>query len=309
METNKRKDVVLSTLKQIVEMAAQNENMKTVAVASADDMHVVESVVQARKLKIAKPILIGNKAIIKECLTALGECPEDYHIEEPKNGVTSGELAVSFIKNKEADFLMKGNMETSALLKPVVNREHGIGAGKVMSHIGIQQIEGYPKLIANTDAAMVPYPDLEKKKEILLNAVDVFHHFGYLAPKVACLCCKEAPDEKMPETMDARKLQEMCENGELGSCHVVGPISYDIAMSKEIAAYKNFKSAYCGDFDILLEPNIHAGNILGKCLEVTCRASMAGIVVGAQVPIVLTSRGASAEEKLNSIALAAVTAK
>ena len=125
---------------------------------------------------------------------------------------------------------------------------------------------------------------------------------------MACLACKETPDEKMPETMDARALQEMSERGELGKTVVVGPLSYDIAMSKEIAATKKFQSPYVEDFDVLLQPNIHAANIMGKCWIVNCHATMAGIVVGAKVPIVLTSRGSSAEEKFLSIALAGMVA-
>lgn len=298
----------LHNFDHLVTLAAQNGDSRVVAVASAEDLHVVEAAVHAKKAGIARPILIGRRDTIADCLHRLGEASADYQIESPSGEQTAGELAVALVRSGDANFLMKGQMETSALLRPVVNREHGIGMGRTMSHIGLQQIPGYPKLLGNTDAAMVPYPDLAQKRDILLNAVDLFHSLGYSFPKVACLCCKETVDPKMPETIDGYTLQEMCERGELGSCQVVGPISYDIAVSPEIARMKQFDNPCCGNFDILLQPNIHAGNILGKCLEVTCHASMAGVVLGARVPIVLTSRGASAEEKFHSIALAAVAA-
>ena len=299
----------LHNFEHLVDRAKASSKLQTMAVAQAGEPHIIEAAVQAYKAGITRPILVGDRNIIAQCLEQMGENPGNYQIEMPTSGQNAAELAVELVHSGEAGFLMKGLMETSDLLRPVVNREHGLGAGRIMSHVGIQQIPGYPKLLGNTDAAMVPYPDLAKKKDILLNAVDLFHRLGYSSPKVACLCCKESVDVKMPETIDARSLQEMCERGELGACQVVGPISYDIAVSQEIAEFKRFSNPCCGNFDILLQPNIHAGNILGKCLEVTCRATMAGVVLGARVPIVLTSRGANSEEKFHSIALAAAIAE
>lgn len=167
----------------------------------------------------------------------------------------------------------------------------------------LQSIPGYHKLVINTDSAMCAHPDLNQKKEFLLNAVDTLHMLGYDIPKVACLCCKETPDNY--KNNRCKSTARMSESDELGDCYECEPISYDIAISKEIAHLKHFSSPHCGNFDILLQPNNHAGNILGKCLEVTCKASMPGLAVGAQVPILLTSRGAEVEEKINSIAFAA----
>lgn len=299
----------LHNFEQLVDRARHSKKERVMAVAEAGELHVIEAVVHAYRAGIVRPILIGNRQTISQCLEQAGESPDDYQMEAPLHGQTSAELAVALIRSGHAGVLMKGMMETSDLLRPVVNREHGLGTGRIMSHIGIQQISGYPKLLGNTDAAMIPSPDLAKKKDILCNAVELFHHLGYSSPKVACLCCKETVDTKMVETTDARALQDMCERGELGNCEVVGPVSYDIAVSREIAELKGFFNPCCGQFDILLQPNIHAGNILGKCLEVTCHATMAGVVLGAKVPVVLTSRGASAEEKFHSIALAAAASE
>lgn len=298
----------LHNFEELKALAAGHQVKRTVAVVSAADIHILETAVQAKEQGIANPLLIGEKAKITALLEELGQDPSDFRIEEPEGDTTPGQLAVQLIHSGDAELLMKGMMETSDFLRPIVNKNTGLGTGRVMSHVALQSIPGYHKLVINTDAAMCPAPDLSQKKDILLNAVGALHALGYENPKVACLCCKETYDKKMQETVDARALQEMCERGELGDCTVAGPISYDIAVSREIGELKNFDSPYCGDFDVLLEPNIHAGNILGKCLEVTCHASMAGIVVGAQVPIVLTSRGAAVEEKLNSIAFAAAIA-
>ena len=298
----------LHNFEELQKKASNSGKQKVMAIASAADVHILETAIQAYRQNIARPVLVGEKQKIEQMLQEMGEEKDLFQIEEPKDGMSTSQLAVQLIHSKEADLLMKGMMETSDFLRPVVNREHGLGTGRVMSHVALQSIPRYHKLVVNTDAAMCPAPDLKQKKEILLNAVDALHALGYEDPKVACLCCKETYDKKMQETVDARALQEMCEAGELGNCHVVGPISYDIAISKEIAELKKFPSPYCGDFDVFLEPNIHAGNILGKCLEVTCKASMAGLVSGAKVPIILTSRGAAVEEKLNSIAFAAAIA-
>ena len=189
-----------------------------------------------------------------------------------------------------------------------MKKENNLRTGRTMSHLSFNKFDAYHKVIVNTDGGMCTYPDLQKKKEILINAVETFRTLGYELPKVAVLCCKETVDQKMPETLDARALKEACQAGEFGACFVEGPVSYDIAMSKEIAAQKKFDCPYCEDFDILLQPNIHAGNIMGKCWTVSCHSTMAGIVVGAKVPIVLTSRGSSAEEKYLSIALAGMVA-
>lgn len=295
----------LHNFEELTALAQNNQKAKVVAVVSAADRHILETAVRTRKSGIAEPVLIGAKDKIIAILEELNEDSNLYRILDVDTPVDAAKLAVNLVHQKQVNMLMKGMLETSDFLRPVVNRETGIGTGKIMSHVALQSIPGYHKLIVNTDAAMCAFPDLDQKKEILLNAADTLHRLGYETPKAACLCCKETPDKKIPETIHARKLQEMCERGELGDCRVTGPVSYDIAISKEIAELKNFQSPDCGNFDILLQPNIHAGNILGKCLEVTCRASMAGIVVGAQVPIILTSRGAEPEEKINSIAFAA----
>jgi len=174
-----------------------------------------------------------------------------------------------------------------------------------MSHVVLNEIPSYHKLLITTDGGMMMYPDVKQKQEILKNAVDVLLALGYEKPKVAILAAVENVNPKMTETQDAANLKELNQAGVITNCIVEGPISYDLALSKEVASLKGYESPVVGDVDILLVPNITAGNILGKCLLITAGAKMAGFVVGAKVPIVLTSRGSSAEEKYLSIVLSA----
>jgi phosphate butyryltransferase len=188
-----------------------------------------------------------------------------------------------------------------------VKKENGLRTGKVMSHIVFfGGIPGFHKLLVQTDGGMILYPTLEDKKAIIENAVQTLRSIGYTLPKVAVLAAIEKVNPKMVETVEADALMQMNRTGELRDCVVEGPVSYDVAMSREIAEHKGYKSENCGNFDVLVVPNMNAGNILGKCFTVTCGAQMAGIVVGAKAPVVLTSRGSSAMEKFYSIALASL---
>jgi phosphate butyryltransferase len=177
-----------------------------------------------------------------------------------------------------------------------------------MSHIAILETPAYHKLVAVTDGGMIPYPTLDQKEMILKNAVDFFHSLGYSSPKIAVLAASESVNEKMPETVDAKVLKEMAGNGEFGDCFVEGPVSMDLVFSKESAAIKEFRSLIVDDVDILLTPTIACGNILSKSMIYLGGSKMAGCIVGAKVPIVLTSRGASAEEKYLSLLLCAAAA-
>jgi phosphate butyryltransferase len=276
------------------------------AVAAAGDRHTLEAVLEAAEAGLALPVLVGDREKILSILDQLGAAlpqgAELIHVPDPAAACAQ---AVARIRAGEADFLMKGAVDSKVYLKAVVDREHGLGTGKLMSHFTLLQLPGYHKLLAPVDGGMVPYPTLEQKKEILLNSAEVFHKLGYGEVKAAVLACAEKVNPKMPETVEAAALQEMAERGELPGCIVEGPVSYDCAMRRDIADIKGFRSRVAGDVDLLLAPDIHAGNILGKALIVSCGARMAGFVVGAACPVVMSSRGATAEEKFLSIALAA----
>lgn len=282
--------------------------MKRMALAVAEDEHSLQAALHAREQGIARPVLVGNKVEILHILSQMGESVPAEDIYDAPDGVSACEKAVSLVREGQADFLMKGKIDTSVLLKAVVNKENGLGTGRLMSHFTIFDIPSYHKLLAPVDGGMVTYPTLEQKKEIIENTVDTLLALGYDCPKVAVLACVEKVNPKMPETLDAAELVAMNQRGEIQNCLVEGPLSYDCAVSKEIAAYKGLQSPVAGDADVLVAPNIHAGNIMGKMLTVTCGAKMAGFIVGARCPIVMVSRGSSAEEKYLSIAVATAVA-
>lgn len=300
--------MVFKTFDELIASQKERSAPVRMAVAAAGDEHTLEAVLRARREGIARPILIGGRDAINTALSHLGAqaAPED--ILDVPDSDEAARTAVGLIREGKADFLMKGRLDTSALLKPVVDKEHGLNAGSVMSHFTIFQLPTYHKLLAAVDGGMVTYPSLEQKKAIILNSVGVLRTLGYEMPKVGVLACVEKVNPHMPETVEADALKQMNRAGQLPGCLVEGPISYDCAMDGEIADFKGFHSPCAGDCDILLAPNIHACNILGKTFTVTCKAPMAGFIVGAKCPIAMTSRGSSPQEKYLSIVISAAAA-
>ena len=300
--------MALVSFDEILRSAGELPERAVMAVAAAADPHSLEAALEARRAGIAEPLLVGDRGAILSLLEGLGESVPDEDIIDASGSAEAAARAVALVREGRASFLLKGGLDTSVLLRAVVDKERGLSRGRLMSHFTIFQIPGYHKVLAPVDGGMVTYPTLEQKKQIIENTVEMFHALGYECPKVGVLACVEKLNPKMPETVEADALKQMNLRGEIPGCVVEGPISYDCAVSKEIADYKGFESPCAGDCDILLAPNIHAGNIMGKMLTVTCGAKMAGFIVGAACPIAMTSRGSSAEEKFDSIVLAAVCA-
>ncbi|MBR5789231.1 MAG: bifunctional enoyl-CoA hydratase/phosphate acetyltransferase [Lachnospiraceae bacterium] len=294
---------------ELIDKVKGMPEMKRMVIAAAGEEHTLQAAFHARKEGICRPILVGDAAKIREILKELNEEVPEEDIYDAADPEAAAAKAVELVREGKGDFLMKGYLDTKVILKAVVNKETGLGQGRLMSHFTMFEVPGYHKIIVAVDGGMVTYPDLQIKKEIILNTVDVLHAYGYENPKVGVLACVEKVNPKMPETVDADELAKMNAAGEIPGCIVEGPISYDCAMSKEIADFKGYESKIAGDVDVLIVPNIHAGNILGKVYTVTCGAKMAGFIVGAKCPIVLTSRGSSAEEKYMSIVVSAAATK
>lgn len=298
--------MVLENFDAVLKRAGDAGRTRRVAVAGAADAHVIEAVLKAQALGIAQPVLIGDTAQIRALLITQGVDAEKFVIVDAQSPVQCGELAVAQVKAGGADFIMKGMLETRDLLKPLVNKENQLHTGRTMSHVGFFEIPGAKKLMIITDGGMLINPTLTEKRDIINNAVALLRAAGYQSPNVAVLCAVETVNPKMVETTDAQALVEMNRAGEIPNCTVVGPISYDLVMSREIAQLKRYDCPHCGDFDILIAPTMACGNILAKSWMVTAGAEMAGLIAGAKVPVVLNSRGSSATEKLYSMALAAV---
>ena len=283
----------------------RNAQPKTVVVAAAHDLHTLEAICDAEKVLPIRCILVGNRKKICSIADGMDWKINAAHIIDADDQTECAQRAVSLIRDGRGDVLMKGILETSTLLKAVLDKEKGIRGSGVMSHIAVMESPGYHKLAVVTDGGMNPYPDLDQKAAIVKNAVQFLVSIGYTLPKVAALAASESVNEKMPETVDAAELVKMASDKRLGSCVIEGPLSFDIAVSRESAKTKGFESMISGETDIFLVPNISVGNILCKGMLCWGKAKMAGCVLGALAPIVLVSRGATPEEKLLSIILCA----
>ncbi len=300
--------MVLKNFDQLIDQVKRFDTVRKVAVVCAEDAHTLEAVQEAEKDGLIESTLIGDRAKINAILDKLHFDKADsiIHVE---GDAESAVRAVELVHSGDVDFLMKGKIQTADLLGAVVDKEKGLRTGRVMSHVVFNEVPTYHKLLVLTDGGMMMYPDVDKKKQICENAVDTLISLGYKMPKVAVLAAVEKVNPKMQETVDADVLKQMNQKGELKKCIVEGPISYDLTMSKESASIKGFDSPVTGDADVLLVPNITVGNILGKALVYSAGAKMAGFIVGAKVPIVLTSRGSTSEEKYLSLVLSAAATK
>ena len=287
---------MLKNFAEMAEMVRSNPVKKRIVLACAHDEHSLEAVNEAVNEGIVEAVLVGKEDMIREIIKEHGLALEDATIYNADDDVEIAKIAVRLINEGKGDFLMKGKMQTSDLLKQVVNKETGLNMGKVMSHVGLFEVPNYHKLVVLTDGGMLLHPTLEQKAQIVENAV-------------GALCAAEKLNEKAPESVDAAALKEMNEKGEIKDCVIEGPISYDIALSKEIADFKGFESPVAGDADVLLVPDMAAGNFIGKSWVIQGGGRMTGLVVGAKAPIVLTSRGSGADEKFYSIVFAAAASK
>lgn len=288
----------------------KNERKMKLAVVSAQDKEVLEAVVEAMKLGIIDPILIGNMEKIEDMLKKFGFNLEEFNIINEKDLGKAAEIGVKLVSRGEADFLMKGIVDTATLMKAVLNKEWGLRTESLLSHIMVYEIDTYPKLIYLTDGGMNLYPDLEQKIKIIENGVQVAKAMGNETVKVACLAAKEIKDPKMPATMDAYEITRKYQEGYFEDGIIIdGPVALDLAVSKKSANIKGYKSEVAGDADILLVPNIEMGNGIGKSITYFAGGKSAGIIMGAKVPVVLTSRADTHESKLYSIALGSIIAE
>lgn len=287
---------------------AKERGPKTISVACSQDKEVLIAVDMAKKEGIANAILVGD---IEKTNTIANELNIDlsgYDLIDEKDLTQASLKAVSLVSEGKADMVMKGLVDTSIILKAVLDKEVGLRTGKVLSHVAVFDVNGYDRLFFITDAAMNLAPDLQTKKQIIENACIVAHALDIEKPKVASICAKEKVNPKMPDTVDAKELEDMCKNGEIKGCIVGGPFALDNAVSEEAAKHKGMDNPIAGKADILLAPDIEAGNILYKSLVFFAESKNAGVIVGAKAPIILTSRADSEETKLNSIALGVLMA-
>ena len=281
----------------------------TLSVAAAHDEEVLLAIKSAVEMEIITPILIGEENKIREISKEINFDLSKFKIINKGTIEECAETAVKLVSSGEADFAMKGLLDTSVILKAVLNKEWGLRTDSLLSHVMVYEVPSYDKLLVTTDGGMNIAPDYNQKVKILKNAIEATKPLGLKHIKVACLAAKEKVNSKMQATVDARALQEAGERGEFGKdVTVEGPLAFDLAVSKEAAKVKGFKSKVSGETDIMLMPTIEVGNGIGKALTYFAGAKSAGIIMGAKAPIVLVSRADSHESKLYSIAYGSLIA-
>ncbi len=283
---------------------------KTLSVAVAQDKAVLEAVKAAKERGIADAILVGDEAKIGEIAAELGMDLTEYTVINEPDTVAASLKAVQLVHDGKADMYMKGLLDTKTFLKSVLDKEVGLRTGKPLSHVCVFEVPGIDRLLFLTDVAFMPYPTLEDKVNIINYTVEIANACGVDMPKVAPLAAVEVVNPKMPVTVDAAELTKMNEEGKITGCIVDGPLSLDIALYKEAAEEKGaLDRKVAGDADILLFPDIHAGNLVYKAIVHMVDVKNGNILTGTKAPVILTSRSDTCEVKVNSIALAALAAE
>ncbi len=295
----------LKSLDDLLHIAKGQQNRKLV-VAAAEDEHVLVAIKQAREYGLIEPILIGNANKIHEISQSIDFKISGIEIiDEPVPEIASFRAVDKIRNDQDVNILMKGLVSTGPLLKAVLQKDNGLRKSEVLSHIALFESPYYHKLLAVTDAAMNITPNISEKISILRNAVELFHKLGVDQPKVGIIGAVEVVNPRMEATTDAALLSMMNKRGQIKGCFVDGPLALDNAVSKDAAKLKNIESTVAGDVDIILAPEINTGNVLYKSLNFLGGATSAAVIMGASVPVVLTSRADSQKSKFMSIALAA----
>jgi len=294
----------IKSLNEIVNIAKQKESRR-IAVAAAADRPVLEAVKNAYKENIIVPLLVGNKEEIEKIGREIDFDLSGIEIYDEKNPAKSAVKAVELIKQGKADILMKGLVSTAPLLKAVLDKEKGLTTGSTLSHFALVESPYYHKLIGVTDAAMNIAPEFNEKVQIIKNSLGLFHSLGIQEPKVAIVGPLEVVNPKIDSTSHGAMLAVMNKRNQIKGCKIDGPLAMDNAVSKEAAEHKGIESEVAGDADILVAPDLNSGNIMYKTLMFLGGATSAAVILGAKVPIVLTSRADTDKSKMMSIALAA----
>jgi phosphate butyryltransferase len=295
------------TIKNLEELVilAKSKKTRRLAVAAAEDKAVLEAVKAAYNYEIIVPILIGDKNKIKKISEEIDFDLKGIDIYNESNPAKACIKAVSLIQEDKADILMKGLVSTAPLLKAVLNKENGLRKGATLSHFAYIESPYYHKLIGVTDAAMNIAPDFKEKIDIINNSVEALHLLGIENPKLAIVGPLEIVNPKIESTTHAAMLSVMNSRKQIKGCIIDGPFAIDNAVSKKAAEHKGIISEVAGDADILVAPDLNSGNILYKTMMFMGGSTSAAVIVGAKVPIVLTSRADTEKSKMMSIALAA----
>jgi phosphotransacetylase len=278
------------------------------AVAHPCDATSLSGAMEAAQKGLIEPILVGPCSKIQSAADAAGIDLKNIEVIDAPHSVAAAAKAVALLREAKAELLMKGSLHSDELLAAVVSREGGLRTGRRISHVFVMDVPTYHKVLIVTDGAINIAPTLEDKVDICQNAIDLAISLGLERPKVAILAAVETVTSKMPATLDAAALCKMAQRGQIKGATLDGPLAFDNAISKEAAKTKGIDSQVAGDPDILLAPDLEAGNILAKQLTFLAKADSAGLVLGARVPIILTSRADSVRSRIASCAVAMLAA-
>ncbi len=298
----------MTTIKRMDELvqAAKQQAKTTLVVACAADEPVVKAVEKARNEGIVNPVLVGDRDKIITILQAISANPTKYEIIDERDDIQACKISVKLVNKNKRSILMKGLVSTSIILKAALNKEYGLRTGNRISHVTVMESANYHKLLLMTDGAMNIAPTLDEKRQIIENAVQIANGIGIETPYVGVIGAVEKVNPNMPATIDAQELINMNKNGTLKNCVVGGPFAIDNAINLEAAKHKGITHPAAGNVDILLMPNIEAGNVFYKTMMFLANAKSASVIAGATHPIVLTSRADDTQTKFQSIALASL---
>ena len=295
---------MIKKLSDLVEMA-KNKPTRRVAVAAAADKPVLMAIKEAMADNIVFPVLVGNKQQILQIGNEIGFNFEGVEIIEEEVPAKAAKKAVALIRENKADILMKGLVSSGDFLKAILNKEEGLRKSGTLSHVAFFESPYYHKLLGLTDAALNVEPEFNDKVAILKNAVEAFHKLGVKIPKVAVVGAVETVNPKMEPSTHAALLTMMNKRNQITNCIVDGPLALDNAVSAEAAHHKGIESEVAGEVDLICAPDIYSANMMYKTLNFVGGAISAAVIMGAAVPVVLTSRSDTEQSKLMSIALAA----
>jgi len=291
----------------LIARAKQVAAARTIVVHPCDESSL-RGPVEAAELGIIEPILVGPTTKIKKVAGEHGIKINDFQVVDAPHSEAAAERAVELIHEGKGELLMKGSLHTDELMRAVTNSKTGLRTARRISHVFIMDVPTYPETLFVTDAAINIFPDLDAKRDIIQNAVDLFTQVGLGTPRVAILSAVETVTSKIPSTIDAAALCKMADRGQITNAIIDGPLAFDNAISPEAARIKGIQSPVAGKAQILVVPDLEAGNMLAKNLIFLSKADSAGLVLGARVPVVLTSRADSVRSRMASCAAAVLYA-
>lgn len=277
-----------------------------IGVVCANDEVTIQSVFNEKVRDYLEPVLIGDE---EKMIPILAQNGFSARLVSAVTEEDCAAIGVEMVKKKEIDFLMKGHIQTRTFLKAVVDREKGIAISDLLSHVALNEIPAYHKLLLTTDGGMVTAPSKEDKKILIKHGIEVMNKIGIEKPKVGLLAAAEKVNPKIASSVEAEEIMQELQAEAPDNCWIDGPISLDLSLSKAVAKIKHYESPVAGDADIVVGPDITTMNVLGKSLTILAGAKMAGLIMGASVPIVMVSRGSTEEEKAYSILVAMYCSK